>query len=94
MNTTQKQSKTTRPVKEFVTPAEEVFMYYKNGMAGSGYTALIDAIFKLDRIQRAKLAKGFPELVTVCNRYNDEMGYWNDLQKRWIKHNQSTNVTL
>lgn len=93
MNTTQKQSK-TKPAKEFVTPAEEVFMYYKNGMAGSGYTALIDAIFKLDRNHRAKLAKGYPELVMVCNRYNDEMGYWNDLQKRWIKHNQSTNVTL
>jgi hypothetical protein len=93
MNTTQKQSK-TKPAREVITPAEEVFMYYKNGMAGSGWTALIDAIFKLDRIQRAKLAKGFPELVTVCNRYNDEMGYWNDLQKRWIKHNQLSNATI
>lgn len=58
-------------------------MFYKNGMAGSGYTALIDAIFKLDRINRAKIALGYPELVQVCNRYNDETGYWEDLQQRF-----------
>lgn len=70
----------TRPT---ITEAEELFMFYKNGMAGSGYTALIDAIFRLDRINRAKVAKGFPELVAVCNRFNDEMGYWEDLQQRF-----------
>lgn len=58
-------------------------MFYKNGMAGSGYTALIDAIFKLDRTNRAKIALGFPELVQVCNRFNDEVGYWEDLQHRF-----------
>lgn len=77
-----------------LTEAEELFMHYKNGMAGSGFTALIDAIFKLDRIQRAKMAKGFPELVAVCNRYNDESGYWEDLQKRWYKSNQLINISL
>ena len=66
-----------------ITKAEELFMFYKNGMAGSGYTALIDAIFKLDRVNRAKIALGFPELVTVCNRFNDEVGYWEDLQQRF-----------
>jgi hypothetical protein len=79
----------TRPT---ITEAEELFMFYKNGMAGSGYTALIDAIFKLDRINRAKVAKGFPELVAVCNRFNDEMGYWENLQQRF---KEATNaVTL
>lgn len=52
-------------------------------MAGSGMTALIEAIWKLDRKNRAKLALGFPELVTVCNRFNDEIGYWEDLQRRY-----------
>lgn len=52
-------------------------------MAGSGYTALIDAIFKLDRTHRAKIALGYPELVEVCNRFNDEVGYWKDLQQRF-----------
>jgi hypothetical protein len=72
----------TKPV---ITQTEELFIFYKKGMAGSGYTALIDAIFKLDRLTRAKLALGFPELVAVCNRYNDEVGYWEDLQKRFKK---------
>lgn len=72
----------TRPT---ITKAEELFMFYKQGTAGSGYTALIDAIFKLDRPHRAKIALGFPELVKVCNRYNDEIGYWEDLQLRFKK---------
>jgi hypothetical protein len=70
----------TRPT---LTAAELMFMRYKNGMLGSGYTALIDAIWKLDDDNRAKVGLGFPELVTVCNRYNKEHGYWEDLQERY-----------
>ena len=70
----------TRPT---LTETEILFMHYKNGMAGSGMTALIDAIFKLDRKNRAKIALGYPELVTLCNRFNDEIGYWEDLQRRY-----------
>jgi hypothetical protein len=81
----------TRPT---VTETEILFMHYKNNMAGSGMTALIDAIWKLDRINRAKIALGYPELVTLCNRYNDEIGYWEDLQSRWKKANQYINVEL
>lgn len=81
----------TRPT---VTEAEKLFLFYKNGMAGSGYTALIDAIFKLDRINRAKIALGYPELVTVCNRYNDEIGYWENLQLRWKKANELIKTEL
>ena len=66
-----------------ITQAEEKFMHYKLGILGSGLTALIDAIWKLDMPNRAKIAKGFPELVEVCNRYNIEDGYWQDLQARW-----------
>lgn len=69
--------------KATLTAAEELFMHYKNGLAGSGFTALIEAIWKLDRPNRAKIALGYPELVTVCNRYNDESGYWEDLQQRF-----------
>lgn len=77
-----------------LTGAEELFMFYKNGIAGSGMTALIDAIFKLDRLHRAKIALGYPDLVKVCNRYNDEVGYWEDLQYRWKKSNELINVDL
>lgn len=68
---------------ELISPAELDFMYYKHGVAGSGMTALIDCIFKLDMPNRIKLAKGFPELVDVCNRFNNELGYWEDLQERF-----------
>ena len=63
-------------------------------MAGSGMTALIEAIWKLDRNNRAKIALGYPELVTICNRFNDENGYWEDLQSRWKEANQYVNVDL
>lgn len=66
-----------------LTPMEEKFMHYKLGILGSGMTALIDAIWKLDTNNRAKIALGFPELVEVCNRYNNEIGYWEDLQQRY-----------
>lgn len=66
-----------------ITEAEEKFCYFKLGMAGSGTTALIEAIFKLDMPNRMKMAKGFPELVEVVNRYNNERGYWKDLVDRW-----------
>ena len=81
----------TRPK---LTEAEVLFMHYKKGMAGSGMTALIDAIWKLDRKNRAKIALGYPELVTVCNRFNDENGYWEDLQSRWREANQYVNADL
>ena len=81
----------TRPT---LTEAEQLFMYYKSNMAGSGFTALIDAIWKLDRPHRARIALGYPELVAVCNRYNDERGYWEDLQKRWQKSNELINADL
>lgn len=77
-----------------MTSAEELFMHYKNGMAGSGMTALIDAIFKLDRPNRAKIALGYPDLVEVCDRYNNELGYWEDLQRRWKNENNLVNTDL
>jgi hypothetical protein len=66
-----------------LSPAEEVFCMFKLGMEGSFMTSLIETIFKGDIINRAKLAKGYPELVEVCNRFNSERGYWEDLVERW-----------
>ena len=77
-----------------LTKTEQLFMFYKNNMAGSGMTALIDAIWKLDRNNRAKIALGYPELVEVCNRFNDEIGYWEDLQDRWKKSNELIKTDL
>lgn len=75
-----------------LTEIEIKFMHYKLGILGSGMTALIDAIFKLDRQNRAKIALGFPELVTICNRFNDEIGYWEDLKKRFTEEFQTVSL--
>lgn len=69
-----------------ISEAEEKFCYYKLGMAGSGITALINAVFALDKPNREKISMGFPELVDVVNRYNYEMGYWEDLRERWNQY--------
>ncbi len=66
-----------------ISEYEEKFMHYKLGTCGSGYTALIKCIFALDMPNRLKMAKGFPELVEVVNRYNNERGYWEDLVSRY-----------
>lgn len=77
-----------------LTEAEIMFMEYKTKVLGSGYTALIDAIWKLDRKNRAKIALGYPELVEVCNKFNDERGYWEDLAKRWKESYKLINADL
>lgn len=73
-----------------LTEAEELFCYFKLDAAGSGMTALIQAIFALDTPNRAKIAKGYPELVEVVNRYNFEKGYWKDLVTRWNAENHGS----
>ena len=66
-----------------ISAAEDTFCMYKLNLEGSFMTSLIDTIFKGDPVNRAKIGKGYPELVEVCNRYNDERGYWQDLVERW-----------
>lgn len=67
---------------EVPSEAELQFYYYMRGRCGSGIKALITAIFALDMENRAKLALGFPELVTICNRYNTEPGFYDNLLKK------------
>jgi hypothetical protein len=73
------------PYMDIVTEAEETFCIYKIGLEGSFMTSLIETIFKGDMPNRFKLAQGFPEIVEVCNKYNHESGYWQDLVNRWNK---------
>ena len=68
-----------------ITPAEEIFCFYKMNREGSFMTSLIETIFKGDEKNQAKIAKGYPELVEVIQRYGGERGYWNDLVDRWNK---------
>jgi hypothetical protein len=76
---------TNMEIKTNVTEAEEIFCFYKLGKEGSFMTSLIDTIFKGDDKNQAKIAKGYPELVQVLQRYGRERGYWPDLVKRWNK---------
>ena len=68
-----------------VTDAEEIFCFYKLGKEGSFMTSLIETIFKGDDRNQAKIAKGYPELVEVVQRYGNEKGYWSNLVDRWNK---------
>jgi hypothetical protein len=61
------------------TEAELQFYYYMRGTSGNGVKSLITAIFALDLENRAKIALGFPELVDICNRYNNESGFYDKL---------------
>ena len=79
-------------IKPALTEAEVKFMHYKLGILGSGMTALIEAIWKLDTINRAKIGLGYPDLVEVCNRYNNEVGYWEDLQQRFKESASAINL--
>lgn len=71
-----------------VTEAEQMFCLYKLGLEGSFVTALIDAIFKADTFNRIKISLGFPDIVEVCNRYNHEKDYWQNLVTKWNNQNQ------
>lgn len=68
-----------------VTAAEEIFCMYKLNLEGSFITSLIETIFKGDIINQTKIARGYPELVEVAQRYGSEIGYWKDLVNRWNK---------
>jgi hypothetical protein len=68
---------------EVVSPAEHIFCMYKLTLEGSFMTSLITTILRGDIENRSKIAKGFPELVEVCNKYSFQTGYWEDLVKRW-----------
>lgn len=75
----------SRPAFIHITQAEEMLVHYFQGTLGSGYTVLYNCIFKLDISNRIKMAKGFPNEVEVCNRWNNEPGYSSDLEQRYNK---------
>lgn len=66
----------------YVEPAEMELFFYMNGTSGSFSTALFDAIFKADPINKLKLSKGFPSEVAAVQNYINVAGYWEDLIKR------------
>lgn len=65
-----------------VTNGERKLWEFQNDLAGGFYKSLFESIAKADRDNREQLRKGFPEEVEAYERYVNEPGYKEDLDKR------------
>ena len=74
-------TKTETPENPMVQSDEWEFVYYKRGTAGSFRTALYDLYWRADFVNQLKLESAFPQL-WVLKKYQQEPGYWEDLQER------------
>lgn len=66
-----------------VTLAEDKFCQYQKGMLGSFFTYLIKAMMHADIGNLNRLKNAFPDLAEVVERFQNEAGYWQGLEKRW-----------
>ena len=64
-----------------LTVGEIRFIDYQNGRSGSFYTCLFRAIERADMENQKKLKLGFPSEVEAYQRYSDEHGYWEEVQR-------------
>ncbi len=58
------------------------FMFFMKGTSGSFMTNLFKTIMSADLENMRKLSLGFPNEVEVVHRYQNEDGYWQELQKK------------
>lgn len=58
------------------------FMFFMKGTSGSFMTNLFKTIMSADISNQVKLSLGFPNEVEVVRRYQNEDGYWQELQKK------------
>ena len=75
-----------------VTDAEREFCFNRMGMSGSFMERLIATIQAADIINQSKLSMGFPELVGVVRRFQQEEGYWEDLVERFNEQFPNSNL--
>lgn len=50
-------------------------------ISGGFYTDFFKCAMKADTFNKAKLAKGFPEEIEALKRYQNEIGYWDEIQE-------------
>lgn len=62
---------------------EKHLVEFQKGMSGSFFTSLFRAIMKADHKNKALLARGFHEEVIAVTRFQEEDGYWEDIQSRY-----------
>jgi hypothetical protein len=58
------------------------FVFFMKGTSGSFMTNLFKTIMSADLENMRKLSLGFPNEVDVVHRYQNEEGYWQNLQKK------------
>jgi hypothetical protein len=58
------------------------FVYFIRGTSGSFRANLFQTIFSADIENMKKLSLGFPNEVEVVFRYQNENGYWQELEKK------------
>lgn len=80
----------TKITKNQLSKTEEKFIYYqKFHVAGSFTTSLFACIMKADISNLMKLSLGFPDEVDVVFKFKNQLGYWEDLEKRFeLSHKQ------
>lgn len=64
------------------TDAEMQLYYCMRGTGGGFITKLVQAIMHADVHNQYRLSLGFPDMVKVAQRYMNEPGYWENLEKR------------
>jgi len=62
--------------------AELEFYFFMRGTSGSFHTNLFKTIMSADFGNQYKLSFGFPDEVTVVQKYQNEPGYWQSLLER------------
>jgi hypothetical protein len=65
-----------------IEEVEREFYFFMKGTSGSFHTNLFKAIMSADFGNQYRLAFGFPDEVTVVQKYQKEDGYWQSLQDR------------
>lgn len=62
--------------------AELEFVYFMRGTSGSFKSNLFQTILSADMENQIKLSLGFPNEVEIVRRYQNENGYWQELEKK------------
>ncbi len=65
-----------------IEEVEREFYFFMKGTSGSFHTNLFKVIMSADFGNQYRLAFGFPDEVTVVQKYQKEDGYWQSLQDR------------
>jgi len=68
---------------EKMSGVELEFYFFMKGQAGSFTTNLFKAIMSADFGNQHKLSFGFPDEVTVIQKYKNEDGYWESLLNKF-----------